>query len=104
MFQNHWKTKMIFINFYEKLKSISNDYTDIKKFQSDWKESIISEINSVLPLERLSPTDDLTIFALYKLLQRFYAERGSEGFDDIVKLWANLIKKEQDNTQLEKVH
>lgn len=93
----------MFRNFYKEKKELSQN-DDVKKFHEEWRNEIIGEINSVLPLDRLSMDDDLTVYALYKLLQRFYSERGSDGFEDIVKLWGNLMKKEQDENIKNKIH
>ncbi len=92
---------MQFRNFPEELPAIKEKSNSIvRNFQAEWKKHIIREITTVLPLDKLSPEDDLTVMALFRILQRYYSERGKDGFDDIVKLWSYLINKEEEMKEL----
>jgi hypothetical protein len=87
---------MKFRNFFVERVALLKRGVSIENLQIAWKRAIMREINLALYIQALKPEDDLTMLALYRLLQRYYAERGSNGFEDIVKLWSYLIKKDEE--------
>ena len=86
---------MHFQNFLSDLKQALSQGKDIKEIHSAWKDAIMSEIDKALFIDGLGPEDDLTSMAMYRLFQRYYAERGKEGFENILKLWGYLMEKEE---------
>ncbi len=97
---------MQFKDFKKDLPAIlEKDDSIVRNFQAEWKKTIIREINYRMPLDQLNPEDDLTQFAMFQLLTRYYLERGGEGFNDIVKFWAGIINKYEDEKErLERKH
>ncbi len=97
---------MLFRNFPKELPAILEKPNSINRnFQVEWKKHIIREINNAMPLDMVAPEDDLTQFALYRLMQRYYFERGEDGVVDVFNFWARIIEKhEKEREQIETPH
>lgn len=96
----------MFRNFKRELPAIlEKSPSIIRNFYAEWKKNIMREIDTAMPLDKVEAGNDLSQFALYRMMQRFFFERGEAGLEDILKFWKYISEKHRgEREQKEKAH